>query len=144
MTLQVDFYVLKSSDEQSRLRTVCRLADKVQRLGHKIHVLTVDASQSKKLDDLMWTFSQSSFLPHAIFSDTDKHQDQQAVLIHHEKMNQPSEILINLQANPVAGDDYLRLVEIVNQDTSIRAAGRDKYRAYKDRSYNIKTHNLAA
>ena len=144
MTLQVDFYILESSDEQSRLRTVCRLADKVQRMGHNIHVLTQDSIQSKKLDDLMWTFSQSSFLPHAILDNSDQYQDQQPVLIYHEKLNKSSEVLINLQDGPALTDDFQRLVEIVNQDQSTRAAGREKYRTYKDKNYNIKTHNLSA
>ena len=144
MTLQVDFYVLESSDDQSRLRTVCRLADKVQRMGHKIHVLTQDSTQSKKLDDLMWTFSQSSFLPHAVLDDSDQYQDQQPVLISHEKLNNSPEVLINLQDGPALTDDCQRLVEIVNQDQSTRAAGREKYRIYKDKNYNIKTHNLSA
>ncbi len=143
MPLQVDFYVLESSDELSRMRTVCRLADKVQRLGHKIFVLTEDSTQSKKLDDLMWTFSQSSFLPHAIFDDCEPYQDQQPVLIHHQPVDTESEVLINLQRQVANTDQYQRLVEIVNQDESIRNTGRNKYRAYKDKNYQIKTHKIA-
>ena len=144
MALQIDFYILESSDEQSRMKTVCRLVDKVQRLGHKILVLTEDPNQSKLIDDLMWTYSQSSFLPHARFDDSEPFQDQQSVLIHHQPIDKESQVLINLQHQIQDTDSYQRLVEIVNQDDSVRAAGRDKYRAYKSKNFEIKTHNIAA
>lgn len=142
MTSQVDFYVLQSSDEQSRLRTVCRLADKVHRMGHNIHILTTDSTQSKKLDDFMWTFSQSSFLPHSMADESDPYQAQQPVLIHHQPLNSTAEVLINLQPDPANTDNYQRLVEIVNQDAAVRTAGRNKYRSYVDKNYPIKTHKL--
>jgi len=144
MSLQVDFYVLESSDELSRMKTVCRLADKVQRMGHNIFVLTQDANQSKKLDDLMWTFSQSSFLPHATFDDADPHQNQQPVVIHHHPIDKKSHVLINLQSNVPNTQSYQRLVEIIDQQESVRDTGRNKYRCYKDKKFQIKTHNITA
>ena len=144
MTLKVDFYILESNDEQSRMKTVCRLADKVQRMGHKILVLTADSNQSTKLDELMWTYSQSSFLPHAIFDESQPFQDQQPVLIHHQPIRQKSQVLINLQQQTPDTSSYQRLVEIVNQNELIRNAGRQKYRAYKDMNFEINTHKIAA
>ena len=147
MSTQVDFYLLESSDESSRMKTLCRLAEKVQRMGHDIQVLTTDAEQSQRLDALMWTFSQSSFLPHAVMDMSNQNliaeqRSQTPVLIHHEELDNPPQVLINLKDAIPQSDDLNRVVEIVNQDEHIKISGRDKYRDYKNQDFSIKTHKL--
>ena len=147
---QVDFYLLESSDESSRLKTVCRLAEKIYKMGHDILVLTKDVQQSKMLDTLMWTFSQSSFLPHArVITDAVEESDNRdadwrkaPVLIHHEALESTPQVLINLKNEIPQSEDLKRVVEIVNQDEQIKINSRDKYRNYKNQQYAIKTHNI--
>ena len=146
---QVDFYLLESSDEASRMKTLCRLAEKVQRMGHDIQVLTADNEQSQMLDALMWTFSQSSFLPHAVIDKSNQNlsaeqQLQTPVLIHHEILDQPAQVLINLKDVVPQTEGLNRVVEIVNQNEQIKISGRHKYRDYKKQDFSIKTHNLSA
>ena len=61
---QVNFYTLSSSEAQSRLLFVCRLPEKAYSLGHRIHIQTKSDQQSKLLDDLLWQYASSSFIPH--------------------------------------------------------------------------------
>ena len=128
---------------------VCRLAEKVQRLGHSILVLTTDSEQSRMLDSLMWTFSQSSFVPHTLAQASSEHEDDgqgsfNTVLIHHQLLKKTPEVLINLKADIPQPDDLQRVVEIVDQDEQVRATGREKYRTYKIQDFSIKTHHLSA
>lgn len=153
MSGQVDFYLLETSDEQSRMKTLCRLAEKIQRMGHEILVLTSDREQSEMLDTLMWTFSQSSFLPHAVADSTDEHQSSQfkrnetgqqvPVMIHHVMLEKLPEVLINLKDDIPQSTDIQRVVEIVNQDELVKINGRQKYRTYKKQNFSIKTHNIS-
>lgn len=147
MSGQVDFYVLKTSDEQSRMRTVCRLAQKVHKLGHDMLVLTADSEQSKQLDELMWTFSQSSFLPHAVVGSRTELESKQCalsmpVLIHHLMPEKPPQVLINLKDDIPQCPDVKRIVEIVDQDEQVKHCGRHKFRTYKNKNFLINTHEI--
>ncbi|MEA2080825.1 MAG: DNA polymerase III subunit chi, partial [Pseudomonadota bacterium] len=64
---QVDFYLLQDDSAQNRISFACRLADKAYRLGNRVFIHTESAEQSRRLDDLLWTFQQNSFVPHAIY-----------------------------------------------------------------------------
>ena len=143
MSLKVDFYLLESRDELSRMKTVCRLVDKVQRLGHRIFVLTEDEKQSTTLDKMMWTFSQSSFLPHTVYDENDPNLNEQKVLIYHHLYNEHKDVLVNLKRSiDNELNSFKRILEVINQDPDIRSSGRDKYRLYKQSQYSISTHNL--
>ena len=50
--------------------SVCFLARKLYKTGHKIIIIDID-DNLEKIDKLLWTFEQNSFLPHKIYeSDT--------------------------------------------------------------------------
>ena len=57
---RIDFY----ANVESRERTACTIAAKALERGVRLLVLTTDEAQSDRLDRLMWTFAQLSFLPH--------------------------------------------------------------------------------
>ena len=61
---QVNFYTLPSDESLSRLLFVCRLTEKAYSLGHRIHIQAESDEQSKLLDDLLWQYAPSSFIPH--------------------------------------------------------------------------------
>lgn len=140
---QIDFYVLDTADAEQRLKMVCRLANKVQRLGHRILVLTESEPDSRKLDTMMWTWSQSSFLPHAVFDPQDPYSELHPVLISQQPHESYTDILINLQDSPVIEQgSYHRILEVVDKDDKVRIRGKEKYRAYKDNNFNVNTHNM--
>ena len=64
---KVDFYLL-GAGHNSHALFACRLAEKVWRLGHRVYLLAADPPAANELDDLLWTFSQGSFVPHALSS----------------------------------------------------------------------------
>lgn len=147
MSGQVDFYLLESSDAATRMNTVCRLAEKVQRMGHSIFVLTIDDQQSTMLDGLMWTYSQSSFLPHAVIRapadlKSDELLQKTPVLICDRLLEQSPDVLINLKDELPQSTALNRVVEIVDQDQHVKSSGRQKYRGYKNQQFKIKTHQL--
>ena len=53
------------------------------------------------------------------------------------------EVLINLRNDlPSYFSRFRRVVEIVTADADDRAQARDRYRFYRDRGYEITTHDL--
>jgi DNA polymerase-3 subunit chi len=54
------------------------------------------------------------------------------------------EVLLNLRAGqPQFFGRYQRLIEIVGLDDDDRARARERFRFYRDRGYEIRTHDLS-
>jgi DNA polymerase-3 subunit chi len=55
------------------------------------------------------------------------------------------EVLINLRdETPSMFSRFRRLIEIVSVEDADRAAARERFRFYRDRGYEIRTHQLGA
>ena len=66
MACRVDFYVQAAEAPKGHLTLACRVTEKAYQAGHRIYLRCEDAQQANELDELLWTFSQSSFVPHQI------------------------------------------------------------------------------
>ena len=47
---------------------LCRWAERFYEEGHRVQILTASTMAARHLDELLWTFSQGSFVPHRIIS----------------------------------------------------------------------------
>ena len=146
---QVDFYILEGSSDDELLRLASRIAEKAVQRGQRVHVNVDTQTHARKLDEVLWTFSQSSFLPHRVIVEADEADAAttiEPVLIGSgvEISGGPWNTLINL-AHPVPDffSRYERVAEVVDGDEERRKHGRERYRYYRDRGYELKTHNLS-
>jgi DNA polymerase-3 subunit chi len=139
---QVDFYLLQDDSAQNRMRFACRLADKAYRLGNRIFIHTESAEQSRQLDELLWTFQQNSFVPHAIYQAA-QDKPPPVLLAHNAEPDASNQVLINLAAEvPLFFSRFERVAELVNQDADTRQQGRSRYSFYKERGYPLRTHEI--
>ena len=54
------------------------------------------------------------------------------------------EVLLNLRTErPQSFSRFQRLVEIVTHDEADRATARERFKFYRDRGYEIRTHDLS-
>src|SRR4029453_18545168 len=60
---KVDFYLLSDTEPRARLRTACRLAEKAYEQGLRVTVRTGGAAETAEIDELLWSFSDRSFVP---------------------------------------------------------------------------------
>ena len=67
---QIDFYVLQEQSPGGRFKLACRIVEKAYRLGHQVYVRTGSSDDTNILDDLLWTFSQNSFVPHQLSTES--------------------------------------------------------------------------
>jgi DNA polymerase-3 subunit chi len=141
---RVDFYVLQSAAGQERAIFACRLAEKAWRLGHAVYLHTPSAGDTRRLDELLWTFRDGSFLPHLPVEDAAAADPEgtTAVLLGHGTEPGPQhELLINLADDvPMFFSRFDRVAEIVTGDNPDSA--RDSFRFYRDRGYELNTHKL--
>jgi DNA polymerase-3 subunit chi len=140
---RIDFYKLNSQNRTRINRFCCQLADKVVNMGHPVFVRTKDAAESRLLDDIMWTFSDNSFVPHAIQGDA---EDADApVIIGHSASASKGYLLINLSDEfPENALNYERVAEIISDDPENLQKGRARYSAYKKDAYPLHYHEITS
>jgi len=140
---RVDFYVLERADERSRYTLACKLAEKAYRLENTVYIHTRNRADAERLDELLWTFRDGSFVPHAL-RDANDDSDASPVMIGSESEDVPShDLLINLcDEIPAFAESFPRVAELVNSDENCRLLSRKRFAEYRDKGHSIHTHKL--
>jgi DNA polymerase-3 subunit chi len=137
---RVDFYVVKSSGAEARLSVAARLTEKALGRGHRVFINCDSRSQLDTLDDYLWRFKPSSFVPHCPAAID---AEEQVVLGFEDAPGSHNDVLINLAlAPPSFFARFERVGEVVTQDENSLQALRDAWRHYKDRGYPLTKHDL--
>lgn len=136
----IDFYF----NADDRLAVACRLAGKAFAHKKRLLIFAPDRETAGRVDRMLWTWQQQSFVPHCLADDP--LAAQTPVLITAESADPPEcDVLLNLAAEcPPFFERYARLLEVVGMDDAERGRGRGRYRFYKERGYPIGHHDLAA
>lgn len=139
---QVDFYILQNERPGARPLFTCRLTEKAFKQGHRVYINTASGQQLQQLDELLWTFRDGSFLPHAVYK-AGAREIPPILLGHAVEPEGPSDVLVNLSTElPAFFSRFSRVAELVGGDADQLDAARERYRFYKDRGYTLNTHNL--
>lgn len=140
---RIDFYKLGSQNRASVNRFCCQLAHKVFKMGNPVFVRTKDPAESRLMDDLMWTYSDNSFLPHAILDDST--ENDTPVIIGHDAMQASAFLLINLSDEiPEQIENFARVAEIINEAPQTLQSGRRRYSAYQQANYPLHYHEITS
>lgn len=135
--MQIDFYILSAPNKQRAWLFACQLMEKMYP-QEAIHVLVDSREEATRLDDLLWTYKDDSFLPHAIDDTTAPITISEQTLT----VSQPA-VLINLsQAMPQTHANYQRVIEIVYNEPTIQQLARERYKVYRDAGGNLAAHKL--
>ena len=143
MTEQVDFYILEDADPHAKLRAACRIIQKAFSQGLKVYAQTAGPAQSEALDRLLWTFSQGSFIPHAIADPEPRPWPDYPVQLGAGPPPAGAEVLINMaDGDPGQPRPCRRIIELVGAAAPDKAAGRQRFRAYREQGLEPNTHRL--
>lgn len=150
---QVDFYILATDSDDSWLRLACRVTAKAVQHELQVYLHSENGADATKLDRLLWTFSQGSFIPHRLL---DKHSEascEEPVLIGSNELaaegpagalvDQQWDLMINLTTQvPEFFSRYDRVAEVIDANPVRRENGRERFRFYRDRGYELNTHHV--
>ena len=135
----IDFY----THVADRLEVAARLVAKALAQHGRVRVLTPDAAATDALDRRLWLKPPIAFLPHCRI-DSALAEQTPIWVDHSDEHPGPASVLINLRATPPAFfSRFERLAEIVGVEEADAAAGRERYRFYRERGYELRTHSLA-
>jgi DNA polymerase-3 subunit chi len=141
---QVDFYLIGATDPRARLTTACRVAEKAYAQGLRVAVRTASPSETAEVDELMWTFSDRSFVPHAVWPAEPAVAEHTPVLIASGALpDSHRDVLINLAPDgPADPAHYGRICEIVGGDEEHKRRARGRWRSYSEAGYSPVKHDL--
>lgn len=139
---RIDFYVLEPKAQGDRYQLCCRIAEKAQCAGQRVLIHTPVEAEARHVDGLLWTYREQGFIPHGVLGRDDPALNP--IMIgdgrddgdHHQ-------VLINLDAAvPVFFSRFERLIECVDHDESVKAAGRSRFKYYREHGYPLETHRI--
>jgi DNA polymerase-3 subunit chi len=135
----IDFYTHVTNP----LAVAARLVAKAYAAHGSARVLTPDAATTDALDRMLWLTPPTGFLPHCR-PDSPVAAETPVWIGHVLEHSGPAAVLVNLCPSPPPFfSRFERLAEIVGTDPEDAAAGRDRWRFYKERAYEMRAHNLA-
>ncbi len=147
---RIDFYVIDTSDIDSRLRFTCRLTELAYRRRHWIYLHADSEAQATRLDDLLWTFRQGSFIPHILGSGP----MEGMMPVHigwHPRIPQTdhregiAQMLINLSPEvPAFFNAFERVAEVVDQEPAVLVASRKRFATYRQYGATPETHKITS
>ena len=144
---QVDFYLISNQVGNAKFKLASRLTNKLQRMQQRTLIVTNNSSETDKLDEVMWSFSDASFLAHdklnAQSSSSTSAQIGDQSLVSAEILEQDFDVLINLSDQvPVFNHHFTRIAEIVEQNADAKAVARTRYKRYQSEGFELKTHDI--
>ncbi|MFM1897129.1 MAG: hypothetical protein RLZZ385_2203 [Pseudomonadota bacterium] len=141
----VNFYPLTATEPDAHLVFACRLAEKALGLGHRVHVHLDDPEQAQRLDQLLWQFRPSAFIPHERLDSADPEAlaTVRVTLGHGELLPPQPDVLINLAAQVCAQHrKFRRISDIVPAVQPGLDLGRQRYRFYQEQGYGLDTFRV--
>lgn len=133
----IDFY----PHVDDTLSVAAKLVAKAFAQHGSVRVLTPDAETTDALDRLLWMQPAIGFLPHCRLKSP--LAGETPIIVDHALEHEgAAAVLINLgRSPPPFFSRFERLAEIVGSGEAQVAAGRERYRFYRERGYELRTRN---
>ncbi len=135
----VNFFSLDKN--QDLYLSICSLIKELYKLGDQIIVFDT-YSNLEKLDKLLWTFEQNSFLPHKIY-EVDKKLDTPIILLSEKYLNnllvfnEYGSIINNFNKPITQTTEKMKVYEFVEDFEDKKIISRKKYMIYKNNNFSL-------
>jgi DNA polymerase III subunit chi len=123
----------------------CRLVRKAYASGAQVAV-TAEPEVLGELDQLLWNFSATEFVPHCQTGHvTDQLASRSVLLVESPAVCPHHGVLVNLGMKvPLEFERFERFIEVVTQGSDERLAARARWKHYADRGYSMQRHDITA
>ena len=139
MVEQIDFYILSTAEY---LPFACHLLDKAYVDKHRIHVHTQSQVDAENLNSLLWTFRDTSFIPHQLnYAAT--HHETPITIGFDQPINNNANILLILAPTLLQEyTQYQRVIFIVPDEAAWKNWARGTYKTLDDQHSNLHVHKV--
>ena len=136
---KVDFY----TGSKDKLRTACQLSHKAMQNGVRVILSAPDPATRDALDKLLWHYPATAFIPHCR-DEADDAAQMPVVLNHGSEKFPHHDLLISLHNECVPFfSRFERVIEIVSHDAEDSRLGRERFKFYRDRGYELSHIDLS-
>lgn len=133
---QVSFYLFEKSTEP-QAHSACRLARKILKQAAKLWWYCPDAALQTVLDDTLWGFDDTSFIPHGI------HDADGQVCISAALPTEGAWIVFNFSSTAISiQDTFQHIIEIIENKEQTKIIGREKFKHYRQLGISPRTFKL--
>jgi len=144
---KVAFYLLNEANSNTKSRDlyVSRLAEKAYQNKLNVYIYTASNEENQTFDIQLWTFRDTSFVPHKIYHPTlPLLPPLPAVLIGNvPPPHNYYQVLINLTVTvPDFFADFTHIIELVSGDETLKQIARAHYKYYQQQGYEVVTHGV--
>lgn len=136
----IDFYILQNDTD--RLSYACQLIEDAYKQKHRIFIQCDDEQSAHRMDNQLWLFKTTSFVPHNIQGEgpTPPPPIQIGFKDNAKGFN---DILINLSSTvPPFYKQFKQVIEVVDDTPEVKERLRNNYRFYQSHSHPIKNHKI--
>ena len=139
MKSTVNFYSLEKS--QDLHLSICTLIRELYKLSGQVIICDYH-SNLVKIDKLLWTFEQNSFLPHKIYEPRAT-LDTPILLLTEKYLNnllifkEYDSIINNLDEPIIQAENHFNVYEFVESYEEKKIISRKKYKIYKNNNFNL-------
>jgi DNA polymerase III subunit chi len=138
---RADFYLItKPRFRDDPLLLVCELAKKAFDTGQPTLILARSADEAEQLDEKLWEFDESAFVPHQIAGDGDD-AITPVVIVPPEISTQDRPLVINLRDECAPGS-FERVLEVVPAEESAREGSRQRWKIYQQAGLEPKKFDM--
>jgi DNA polymerase-3 subunit chi len=139
---RVNFYLLKQNSEQARGALACRLAEQQAKQGQQVYILTGSPEQAQDMDQLLWSFTPESFVPHVLAGAAAAPQTR-ITIGHDTQAPAGTTCVLNLGSEPPLSQPGLAAIaEFVLNDDGAKTRSRVLWGIYKQLGYELQHHQL--
>lgn len=144
---RIHFHLLPDQACGARNLYACQQAERAYREGRKVLIQAADIEHARQLDRLLWSFRDSSFLPHGLLASSETGPGTHAVnpvhISYGDNAGDHHDLLINLANSiPEFFSRFDELQEIVVDQQEDLERSRKRYRYYMDHGYPLEHHRI--
>ena len=135
---KISFYLIEKT-AQRQADIACRLCQKIQH-KHRIWLYFSDEKYCETVDQQLWQFEPTSFIPHGI------DQQQAQICLSQQLPNPTFEVCFNLSSEPInlteLPHSILHLIEIVSDNPQDKQLAREKFKSYREMGIEPIIHKI--
>lgn len=128
----IDFYIMEAAEAQAP-RFAAKLALEAFRQHKRIHIHNHDEASNATFSDLLWGFSQSSFMAHG-------NDAKNTITLGFGEKVEPNchdQLIVLSNKIPPCFSRFERLAVVVPQDEAAKTVAREQFRYFKQRGYPL-------
>jgi DNA polymerase-3 subunit chi len=125
------------------MRVVCDITEKEYELGNKVVIYVSDEKEGKNLDNMLWSWKQSTFIPHNYSESLDSASKDPVIISTNISDNINYNTLILVQpTEPDICKTYNRIIDFAEKYNPTKLeTDRKRYKLYRENKFKLEALN---